>query len=108
MWHHEWVRTVADRDAPVGDGALGVGRGSFGEGLDAVRVEERMHQREAAVEFLLRLRCAGGLKVHATDCAQVGVATTLASSAIANVPVFAFIIFPLSLSCSKNALVVSV
>ena len=72
MWHYEWIRAVADRDAPVRDGALGIGCDSFGEGLDAIRVEERMHQREAAVEFLLRLRCAGGLEVHATELLRPG------------------------------------
>ena len=57
------VGTVADRDSPVGDGAMRVGRG-IGKGLDAVWIDERVHHREAAVEFLLRLRRARGLEVH--------------------------------------------
>ena len=61
------VGTVADRDAPIGDGALRIGRGGFGECLDAVRIKERMHQRDAAIEFLLRLRSAGGLEGHAAE-----------------------------------------
>ena len=61
------VGTMADRDAPVGDRALWVGGSGFGEGLDAVRIEERMHHCQAAVEFLLRLRRARGLEVHAAQ-----------------------------------------
>ncbi len=68
----QWVGTVADRDAPVGDGTLRIGGSGLGEGLDAVRIEERMHHRKATVEFLLRLRRARGLEVHAAKILRPG------------------------------------
>jgi hypothetical protein len=66
------VGTVADRDAPVGDCALRIGGSGVGEGLDAVRIDERVHHREAAVEFLLRLRRARRLEVHAAEILRPG------------------------------------
>src|SRR4029077_5375453 len=54
----QWIWAVADRDSPVGDGALRIGRRRFGERLNAVRIVERMDERDAAVELLLRLRRA--------------------------------------------------
>ena len=69
---NQWIGTVADCDAPVSDGALRIGGSGFGKGLDAVRIEERMHHREAAVELLLRLRRARRLEVHAPESLRPG------------------------------------
>jgi hypothetical protein len=66
-WQDQRVGAVADRNAPVGDGALRIGRGRFGECPDAVGIDERMHERDAAIDFLLRLRRAGGLERHAAE-----------------------------------------
>src|SRR4029077_8670519 len=63
----QWIWAVADRDSPVGDGALRIGRRRFGERLNAVRIVERMDERDAAVELLLRLRRARGLEMNAAE-----------------------------------------
>jgi hypothetical protein len=63
----ERIRALADRDTPVGDGAVRVGGRDRVECLHRLGKEERVQHGERPLEFLLRLRGARGLEVHPSE-----------------------------------------
>ena len=66
-----WIPQQAQRDAPIGDAAFGIGLQHILEDLLRGAVPERMLVQHAAVEKLLRFRFARCLEMHLAELVVV-------------------------------------
>ena len=57
-WRDQWVGALADRHAPIGHGAGGLGLGDGAERLDGLRKEKGVEHRDRAIELPLRIGAA--------------------------------------------------
>jgi hypothetical protein len=70
--HAMGIPQQAERDAPIGDGALGIGLQHILEGFLRGAIPERVLIEHAAVEQLLRFRLARCLEMHLAQLVVVG------------------------------------
>jgi hypothetical protein len=70
-WRHQRVRHLADREPPIGDGAVRIVLDDRLERLDGLRVVEIVQQRHGALELALR-RAARGCEMHGPEAIAGG------------------------------------